>query len=353
MIEGLTINLNQIPNFYNLLYDTKNETNETNETKEINETKETKETNETKENILKLIKIECNTENNTKYKIIKYDKNLLNFDLINSYGLCRSIVINSENKVVCVSPPKSISSDTFIQKYPDLNDDIVIQEFIEGTMINVFYDNSIGVNGAWEISTKSVVGANTSFYKSKNSKSFREMFLEAVKECNLSLDSLNKFLCYSFVLQHPNNRIVVPFVKPKLYLVAVYYIKNLGKTNIEVSSYSVNSIRHLDWGNTTIQFPEIYDKTSYTELIQKYASMNTNYHILGFMMYNLKTGERAKVRNPVYEQIRQLKGNQPKLQYQYLCLRKQGKVGEYLKFFPESKVEFSNFRDDIHLFTGY
>ena len=48
-------------------------------------------------NILKLNKIDCRTENNQKYKIIKYDKSILNNDLINSYGLCRSVIINSKN----------------------------------------------------------------------------------------------------------------------------------------------------------------------------------------------------------------------------------------------------------------
>jgi hypothetical protein len=69
------------------------------------------------------------------------------------------------------------------------------------------------------------------------------------------------------------------------------------------------------------------------------------------MLHNIATGERAKIRNPVYEQVRNLRGNQPKLQYQYLSLRKEGKVGEFLKFYPENKKEFSAFRDQVHLFT--
>ena len=47
-----------------------------------------------------------------------------------------------------------------------------------------------------------------------------------------------------------------------------------------------------------------------------------------------------------------MRGNQPKLQYQYLCLRKEGKVGDFLKYYPENKKEFSNFRDQLHLFTN-
>jgi len=103
---------------------------------------------------------------------------------------------------------------------------------------------------------------------------------------------------------------------------------------------------------TTIKFPQQYSFQSYSELIEKYASMNTPYNILGVVIYSTKTGERCKIRNPVYEQVRQLKGNQPKLQYQYLVLRNQGKVVDYLNYYPESKKIFSQFRDQVHLFTN-
>ena len=94
-----------------------------------------------------------------------------------------------------------------------------------------------------------------------------------------------------------------------------------------------------------------YQEKSYGEIIRKYASMNTPYDIMGVVIHNNATGERSKIRNPVYEQVRQLKGNHAKLQYQYLSLRHQGKISEYLRFYPEHKKEFSMFRDDVHLFT--
>ena len=79
--------------------------------------------------------------------------------------------------------------------------------------------------------------------------------------------------------------------------------------------------------------------------------MNTPYDVLGVVLYDRVLGRRTKIRNPVYEEVRNLRGNQPKIQYQYLCLRKEGKVGDFLKFYPENKKEFSCFRDQIHLFT--
>ena len=307
---------------------------------------------ETNLNILKLNKMECRTENNQSYKIIRYDKSILNNDLINSYGLCRSIIINSDNQVVGFAPPKSLKPDTFFKSYPEKTPDIVAEEFVEGTMINVFFDPKIRLTGGWEIATRSTIGATSGFFKCKNGKSFRTMFLEAAAKNNLLLENLNRNFCYSFVLQHPDNRIVVPFKSPQLYLVAVYLIDQSDKYNIKVYKNDMDKIKTSDWCGAMIKFPENYEWESYSDLINKYASMNTNYDKLGFVLYNKKTGERTKVRNPVYEEVRQLRGNQPKLQFQYLMLRKQGKVNEFLKFYPENKNELSMFRDQIHLFTN-
>jgi hypothetical protein len=90
---------------------------------------------------------------------------------------------------------------------------------------------------------------------------------------------------------------------------------------------------------------------NYKDLIEKYASPNTPYDIMGVVIRHLGKGERCKIRNPVYEEVRQLRGNQPKLQYQYLCLRKEGRVKEFLNYYPERKDELSKYRDLVHTFT--
>ena len=106
------------------------------------------------------------------------------------------------------------------------------------------------------------------------------------------------------------------------------------------------------WSETTIRFPETYEVTTYSELITKFASTNTPYNIMGIVLKNTATNERAKIRNPIYEEVRHLKGNHCKLQYQYLTLRKEGKLPEFLKYYPETKNDFSACRDQVHLFTG-
>ena len=68
---------------------------------------------------------------------------------------------------------------------------------------------------------------------------------------------------------------------------------------------------------------------------------------MGIVIKNTATGERSKIRNPIYEEVRHLKGNHSKLQYQYLHLRNEGKLPEFLKFYPENKKEFSECRNKL------
>jgi hypothetical protein len=224
----------------------------------------------------------------------------------------------------------------------------VALDFIEGTMINVFFDP---IYGCWQISTRNTVGAEVSFYKSSK-QTFNQMFMEACLNNNINIQTLNPRYCYSFVLQHPENRIVVSFKNPQLFLVAVYEIIQK-EDSVLVIEENLNEVKSGGlWHITGIRFPETYEFTSYTELIEKFASPNTPYDILGIVVKNTETGERTKFRNPIYEEVRQLRGNQPKLQYQYLCLRHSGKLPEFLKYYPESKADMSKFRDQVHMFTN-
>jgi hypothetical protein len=305
---------------------------------------------------LKFSKIFCHSPNHPSYGVIRYDKHLLLNDDKPRIGLLRSVIVNSSGKVLSFAPPKSIDWLNFSTLHPEKNDTIVAEQFVEGTMINVFWDSTIGVSGAWEIATRSNVGAEIAFYHEpgKPIVTFRSMFMEALNETGLDFNKLNPLYSYSFVLQHPLNRIVVPFKKPALYLVALYEIVHTEGNIVNVTTVDMSLVReqHEIWGQTSVQFPEIYeDWKCGADLVEKYASMNTSYEVVGVIIKNLATGARSKIRNPVYENVRHLRGNQPKLMYQYLSLRQEGKVTEYLKYYPEHKKEFSFFREQLHKYT--
>jgi len=87
-------------------------------------------------NSLKLVEKLWNY-NDTIYKIIQYDKQYLTDDTINSIGLFRSVIVNDKNKIISFSPPKSFNYESFKNKHKQISD-ISIEEYIEGTMINLF-----------------------------------------------------------------------------------------------------------------------------------------------------------------------------------------------------------------------
>uniref|UniRef100_A0A6C0B2C1 T4 RNA ligase 1-like N-terminal domain-containing protein n=1 Tax=viral metagenome TaxID=1070528 RepID=A0A6C0B2C1_9ZZZZ len=292
------------------------------------------------------------TRNNNTYSIIQYNKSFLSIDLIHTIGLVRSVITNKYGRIISFAPPKSSQYDSFIKKFPNPTNDIIAEEFIEGTMVNIFWDETIGLSGDWEIATVNTVGGDINLIN--NEKTVRTMFLEAAERNHLNIKNLNPHYCYSFVLQHPENRVVLPIAHPQLYLVEIYEITQTegGKTNIfcvkkEKEKEIMNSL-----SATNVKFPKKYTFSSYDDLKNTYASINTSYDSMGVIIKNQFTGERCKIRNPVYEYIIYMKGNQSKVQYQYLVMRKEGKVCEFLTQYPEYKSDCSYFRQQIHAFTS-
>jgi hypothetical protein len=306
---------------------------------------------------LKVNKVTYKTNMNQEYKIIRYDKNVLTRDMILHHGLLRSVIVNSANKVVSFSPPKSVPLDVFRAYFEnqELIQNIQAEEFVEGTMMNVFWDETIGINGTWEIATRNSVGGEISFYTTKNSTRFRTMFKEALEYCHLDLNDLSKHFCYSFVMQHPENRIVCTFTKPALYLVEVFEIVNTEDGTVNVFPLNLDFFKKEKsvFKNTTVRFPEIYGEwNTIQDVKDKYASMNTDFEVMGVVLREKITNMRTKIRNPVYEHVKNLRGTDAKLQYKYLVLRKQDKIKEYLETFPTHKKIFSTFRQQLHDFTN-
>lgn len=294
--------------------------------------------------------------NGLDYKILNYDKNYLSYDDIEAFK-CRSVLLSQpENKVLCFSPPKSISYTEFTDKNSKIGDDIYVNEYIEGTMINLFYDERAG---KWLLVTKSAVGGNYFYYRTnyggirnKKQKTFYQMFMEAFRmdeNSDLSdiflLQDLPKTYCYSFVLQHPDNHIVLDITEPRVYCIAVYelLINNLIKV---IPINEVEKWRCFSAG--IVEFPKQICIDSYDDLYNSISSIQNSPDLLGVMIMNLTTGERTKIENPIYYQKKVLRGNNPNLQYQYLCLARIQKVEEFLYNFPRYKRLFKKFSYDYN-----
>jgi len=317
------------------------------------------------------------TFNNNEYKIIKYSKEVISslaktdFAEYLAISKFRSVIVRN-NKVVCFAPEKSLDYSFFVNAYSTENS--WLEDYIDGTMINVFYDN---IKQTWEIATRSTVGGNIVFFNDvKNYKyfdnnnyfkdyynlTFRSMFFEACNICNLDLNCLDEKYVYSFVLQHPFNRIVTPIVSPVIYLVKVYEIShpinnvlsvnNLDQVTInEISIQSLLNCPPYIFLNSNIKFVNKYPLINFEEIKSYYESGNAGYNCVGCFLYS-KDGTRSKIRNASYEEVRKLRGNQPKLQFNYLSLKQQNKVGEFLQYYPEHTVIFNKFKLALYYYTS-
>ena len=307
------------------------------------------------------------------HSILKYNTGEIKCDELQTRGLLRSIVLDCNGKIMAYSPPKCVvpSADELNSRFSDAN--IIVEEFVEGTMINVFYHRPNGQeDGAgWDLATKSCVGGNIVFHSvqpkpdtaanpaeepvqpAEEKKTFRRMFLECMNVVGLDFDALCKDCSYSFVMQHPNNHIVRQINVPALYLIAVYKADN-ENLNVEEQCRDEHlaRINVANTEGTLVQLPHRFDGPGLAELQELYASLNAPYDFPGLVCREKSTGARFKFRNPNYERIKNLHGSEPKLQFQYLSLRQQGKVKQYLNLHPEHRAAFQKFRDQMHAYTN-
>ena len=290
-----------------------------------------------------------------EYLIVKYDKKSTLPHQYYKVGYMRSIVVDTNTKeIVCIAPSKSIPLEELQTECTKNNSPIHYEEFVDGVMINVFWDKG---REKWQYATRSNIGADIRFYiQNSTSKTFRTMFEEALNECNINLDVLPKVGNYTFVLQHPDNRIVTPVYKPRAVLVEGHlYGKAESDEDIiplfphGTKKEDIEFRKMIDEHN--IPIPEKYQISTIKEARDKYASRNTDFSCVGVILKDLNQGWRSKIRNPVYEEVKKLRSNIPKLQYLYLVLRQSGSVKKYLEYFREHANEFKNYRNQIHDFT--
>ena len=290
------------------------------------------------------------------YSIIRYNKPMLNDGNVRNAGLFRSVIV-CEGRIVSFSPPKSVARDWY-SALDNVWDSTILEEFIEGTMVNVF-----NVDGEWEIATRSMVGANGRFFNDSGSNTFRAMFYDAMRTCGpaSNLDDnggmfamLDPSYSYSFVFQHPENQIVTKVTSPELYLIRMYSIDGMNVTEYLPDSPEVIQVfrgEGDDGSKCLIDFPMRFPFTDYETLVEEWTTINRPHSQMGVVLFSKQYNCRSKIRNPSYEMVRHLRGNQPKLQYQYLELRSRGQVEQYLKHFPKARGEFSKYREQVHLFT--
>lgn len=257
--------------------------------------------------------------------LVKYDKktcDMTNIDV----NKCRGLVLEKgTNKLVCVPPPHTQK----IQLFNNISvENIHYEEFVEGTMINIFK-----WNGTLYLSTRSCLGGYNTFY---SNKTFSTLFGEIIDLSKFDIIEDNMNL--TFILQHPENIIVKNYKIPNIKLV---YGVSIHEHRLEY--YDLITLQDMLL-KKELSF-EIPKKYIVNEITDVYEILNKMDHSeQGIILKNLEYGYlRSKIWNDHYKYVRQLKGNSNKKKFMYLELRKNKSIDEYLKYFE----------DDVDLFETY
>jgi len=257
------------------------------------------------------------------FVVISYDKGTANMDLPH-VEYFRSVVWNTEtNRPVSAAPSRGrVFSAATASDGP-----WVVEDFIDGIMLNMFWD------GKWRIASRTNLDAKVGFY---GKRSFADLFWETTEAMSLNKDNLNTARVYSWVLQHPTERIVVslPNGKPKLFLVEVSEFTESGDQvvfrDVDLAFREFQPTRHA---LKTLDEVKVHVES---------WGRNAGYLWQGVVLKNLPAPglqpRRWKLRTEKYETARKLRGNQSKLPFLWLERFTERKLTAYLTVYPEEDV---------------
>jgi hypothetical protein len=267
---------------------------------------------------------------NGKFGIVRYVKEQSDFTLPET-PYFRSVVFEKDTgKIVSVAPRKSVSPVND-WKQPMVGDWSAVErmeEFIDGTMINIF---QLAEDPTIYISTRSRVGGNTTFYE--GGPTFETMLRDACPSLNTFFEGSagevhSRFA--SLVLQHPANRIVVPIQKPAMYVVQAGVVNQDGTIWIDNETFA-------DYR------PPVHDlekaKTVGLHTYLRNLEANEDIKTQGIVIY-MKDGTRARYRTRLYERVRRLRGNESLTYERFARLRREAAIEKYLPYYPEEKEAF-------------
>jgi hypothetical protein len=146
-------------------------------------------------------------------QILMIHNNQNNFNSNDIYKECRSIIIDTlDNKAKIVSYSHDNVLYSIIEEIK-IEDNDIIEESFEGTMVNVF-----NYNDKWYFSSTKCPSIDKSYFFSDN-KSHGEMLDEILKQYYPNSDNvreefvknLNKDKCYYFIILHHENKYIVDY----------------------------------------------------------------------------------------------------------------------------------------------
>jgi hypothetical protein len=251
---------------------------------------------------------------NEHYALIHYVKGTSRMELPH-VRLFRSVVWDIVDHLpVSVTAPKSETGESFP---PPSSGDYVVTPFHDGVLVGAFHCK---YTGQTLLHTRTYFGGGNTFY---SKKTFGEMFAEAWRN-EPSLSAPKEGQSFTYVLQHPENRVVTPVGRPRIICVHVAQVLSDGL----VDSSPV-------W-DAALPFHARSQDTP-ADILGCYRTHGALDQGLCFLSLAAPY-KRFKIRNPTYNAIRLLRGNNASLDYTWLSLWRATTLHEYLKSYPEERA---------------
>ncbi len=266
-------------------------------------------------------------------------------------GLFRSVVWDTvANTPLCVAPPKGREG------LPPLGVQLsATEDFVDGFMMNAW----VGGDGVLKLATRTRVGADNKFY---SEKSFAELFAECLATTPLkTADALQTTLntlreeqkatsaFVSFVVQHPEHRIVAKIVTPSVNVVHTGYVTETGA--VQISERATNWPQAL----ARLQIPSyplrnFHSEQEVEDLLRRTA-VQRGWRWQG-LVFKDGAGGRWRMRTPTYTMLRELRGSEATAMERFFRLRQQKRVSDYLKHYSEERQTFWGFEEILRARTA-
>lgn len=266
-------------------------------------------------------------------------------------GQFRSVVWDTAaNRPVCYAPPKAREGS------PPLHTPFaLVQDFMDGFMVNAFV--TAAEPGVLRLATRTALGAENRFY---SDKSFAALFDEALAATPVrTREALTMHLrewmadtqaaFVSFVVQHPEHRIVAKHTSPDLHIVHMGSVDTAGVVILdETAATWPASLKRLQISRYPVK--QFHSEQEVQDLMRRTAVVN------GFrwqgLVFKDDLGARWRLRSPSYQMMRTLRGAEAAPVDRFLRLRREGKVVEYLKHYGEERKPFWAFEQTLRARTA-
>jgi hypothetical protein len=289
-----------------------------------------------------IVSDECNDN-----VIIHYDKKNSNMNLPHSKWF-RSVVWDVQQNIpVCIAPPKVMDISMPYGTTGDVWDKMTANEFLDGVMINVFYTSKSDEVHIVSRSKFNAAGKYYSHYKLCN------MFKDAIsdEELNRIMEIPNKgegeaSTFVSFLLQHPEHRVVQKVESPRAYIVHTGTVYQDGRVTIYENPihWTVDSLKYA--------IPKIERPCEDIQLNTWFVgeSEKRGWTWQG-VTFKDNHGNRWRMRSNSYNLVRSLRGDSSRSDVRFMRLRSQKLIDTYLFYYPEDSNVFWKFEKQLRGLT--